>query len=171
MTATDDEHRDAAGVWDDFDRFFMSDFEAMNKRLSRMFADFMGTPGVKMYGYTMCRGPDGVPHVQEFGNTREGGALLTDRASDPLTDVTLDGEVVRAVAEIPGVAKEDIVLDGTPTSLTITVDTEKRKFSKTLAMPCEVDVSSAKATYNNGILEVALDTVRPAENRTRIDIV
>lgn len=174
MTNERDRDRNNRGIWGDFDRFFTEDFEAMNRRLDRMFEDFLNTPGVKTYGYTMYQGPDGIPHVQEFGNTRGDGSLLAGspaaRLTEPLTDVEIDGNLVRATAEIPGVEKEDIILDGTPSSLTITVDTPRRKFTKTLAMPCDVNIDSAKAEYNNGILEVTLETAKPAENKTRIKI-
>lgn len=170
MTAFDDND----DMWKDFGRLFESDFESMNRRLDRMFSDLRNTPGVKTYGYTMFQGPDGVPHVQEFGNTSANGSLLAgspaEALAEPLTDVTQDGDVVRATAEIPGVRKEDVILEGTPSSLTISVDTPKRKFSKTLAMPCDVDVDSARATCNNGILEVTLRTAKPAEEKHRISV-
>ncbi len=160
--------------WDGFDRLFASDFEAMNRRLNRMFEELQNTPGVKTYGYTMYQGPDGVPHYQEFGNTTGdrgvAGSTPFGMIAEPLTDVVEDNGVVRATAEIPGVDKKDIRLDGTPTSLTISVDTPKRKFSKTLSMPCDVDITSAKATYNNGILEVELKPIKPAEVSKHIEI-
>ncbi len=161
-------------MWNDFGRLFESGFNSMNKRLGRMFEDLANTPGMRTYGYTMYQGPDGIPHVQEFGNSSKEGGLAAaapfGMIAEPLTDVVMDGDVVRATAEIPGVNKEDIVLDGTPSSLTISVNTERKKFSKTLAMPCDVDISSAKATYNNGILEVTVNPVKPAERKTRIPV-
>jgi len=160
--------------WTAFDRFFTSDFEAMNKRLDRMFAGLTAAPGVRTYGYTMYRGPDGVPHIQEFGNSHGDQGLLAgapvEKLREPLTDVALDGGVVRATAEIPGVNKSDIQLDGSATALTITVDTPHRQFCKTLPLPCAVDPDSARAEYNNGILEVTLKAVHPAEAKKRIRI-
>ena len=78
--------------------------------------------------------------------------------------------VVRAVAEIPGVAKEDISLRCTGNMLSIKVDTPGRKFEKDLALPCEVDVDSAKAEYNNGLLEVTLNKVSPTQEGRTITI-
>lgn len=165
---------DPFGIWGDFDKFFMEDFREMNRRVDKMFNDLRESPGVRTYGYTMYQGPDGVPHVREFGNSRGDLGMLAGtpsvKMSEPLTDVTLDGNIVRATAEIPGVEKSDIILDGSPSSLTITVDTPKRKFSKTLALPCDVDISSAKAEYNNGILEVSFQTLKPADAKTRITV-
>ena len=78
--------------------------------------------------------------------------------------------MVRAVAEIPGVAKEDISLRCTGNMLSIKVDTPGRKFEKDLALPCEVDVDSAKAEYNNGLLEVTLNKVSPTQEGRTITI-
>ena len=171
MTDYDDNMKD---MWADFGRLFENDFEDMNRRLNRMFDSLKSAPGVKTYGYTMYQGPDGVPHYQEFGNTSGDRGLIGSTPfgmiAEPLTDVVEDNGVVRATAEIPGVDKKDIKLDGTANSLTISVDTPKRKFTKTLAMPCDVDIASAKATYNNGILEVELKPVKPAEITRHIEV-
>lgn len=167
-------NNDALDVWSDFDRFFADNFAQMNHRLDRMFDDFANTPGVRTYGYTMYQGPDGIPHVQEFGNSAGDQGLLAgspaERIREPLTDVTQDGNQIRATAEIPGVNKSDIELDSSPTSLTITVDTPRHKFCKTLALPCDVDPDSAKAEYNNGILEVTMTALKPAEVKKRIKV-
>jgi HSP20 family protein len=40
--------------------------------------------------------------------------------------------------------------------MSISVDTETRKFRKDLVLPINVDPDSANATYKNGVLEVAL---------------
>jgi len=39
-----------------------------------------------------------------------------------------------------------------------------------LALPCEADPKSAKAVYNNGLLEVTLDSVTAKPVGTRIDV-
>lgn len=142
-------------IWNDL----FGGFDSMNRRIEDMFSQMnMDGTDVKTYGYTMYQGPDGVPHVREFGNC---GSRLAPQAIDgvrePFTDVSLEGDVVRAVAEIPGIAKEDISLECTGSSLSIEVNTPGKQFSKTLALPCKVDVDSAKAEYNNGLLEVTMN--------------
>ena len=126
MTDYDDNMND---MWADFGRLFENDFEDMNRRLNRMFDSLKSAPGVKTYGYTMYQGPDGVPHYQEFGNTSGDRGLIGSTPfgmiAEPLTDVVEDNGVVRATAEIPGVDKKDIKLDGTANSLTISVDTPR----------------------------------------------
>ena len=144
----------ADDIWNDL----FGGFDRMNRRIEDMFSQMdMNGSDVKTYGYTMYQGPDGVPHVREFGNC--GSRLVpqsVDGAREPFTDVTQEGDVVRAVAEIPGVAKEDIGLECTGNSLSIEVNTPGKSFSKTLALPCKVDVDSAKSEYNTGLLKVTL---------------
>jgi HSP20 family protein len=90
--------------------------------------------------------------------------------SEPFTDVVKDGNDVIVTVELPGAKKEDIVLEGTDKALSIKVDTEYKKYSKTVALPCEVSQDSAKAEYNNGILEVRLESKGPLSNAKRIAI-
>ena len=119
----------------------------------------------------MYQGPDGVRHVKEFGNSGSRlNALSSGTERDFFTDVTEEDSVVRAVAEIPGVAKEDISLRCTGNMLSIKVDTPGRRFEKDLALPCEVDIDSAKAEYNNGLLEVTLNKVSPTQEGRTITI-
>lgn len=153
-------------IWNDF---FGDGFTKMNKIVEKVFSN-IDEPGTRTYGYTMYQGPDGIPHVKEFGNTIGEKAAIGDHAMEPLTDVAVEDSKVRAVAEIPGVSKEDIVLESTRNSLSITVDTPKRKFSKILALPCDVDPDSASAEYNNGILEVILDRIGSESEKKRISI-
>ncbi len=160
--------------WDEmFRRFGMGD---MNDRLDRMFKDFLGTdestPGAKVWGYTMYRGPDGVPHVREFG-TGMGEDVLPEKKEgvrEPFADVTHEGDELRIVVELPGVSKEDIDLHTTVRSMTVSVDTESRKYHKVLKLPAEVDADSARAEYNNGILEVLLKTANPEPAPRKINI-
>lgn len=116
--------------------------------------------GPFVYGYSMKIGPDGRPIIREFGNIKPslgvGGRppLNLQEQREPLVDVIDEAERVRVIAELPGVEKEDINLYATSRMLTISVDTPQRKYYKELELPVEVDESSAKSTYKNGILEV-----------------
>ncbi|NLU45600.1 MAG: Hsp20/alpha crystallin family protein [Euryarchaeota archaeon] len=155
-------------IWDDF---FGDDFKSLNQRIEKMFSDlsdFRG-PDVKTYGYTMYQGPDGIPHYHEFGDV-EGRQMLESGVSEPFSDVEVDGDTVRVIVEIPGTSKEDIVLNCTEKTLSVEADTARRKFSKTLALPCNVKTDSARATYNNGILEVSFDIAGKDEEKQRIEI-
>jgi Molecular chaperone (small heat shock protein) len=84
--------------------------------------------------------------------------------------VSVENDVVRIVIELPGVQKEDIQLDCTETSVTVSVDTESRKFRKAVPLQTNIDVDSAKAEYNNGILEITVNSKSKAPEGKRIDI-
>jgi HSP20 family protein len=160
-------------VSEDIWNILFREFENFNRRMDEMLSGFddLSGPDVRTYGYTMYRGPDGVAHVKEFGNAAgELGLPSADTVREPFTDVTREGDVVRVVAEVPGAKKEDIVLDATSDSLSISVDAGNKKYRKTVALPCEVDIGSAKAEYNNGILEVSFRSEDEMKSGRRIEV-
>ncbi|MGD8505478.1 MAG: Hsp20/alpha crystallin family protein, partial [Candidatus Bathyarchaeota archaeon] len=122
--------------------------------------------GPFVYGYNMTIGPDGKPKIQEFGNVKPSlkpapfgiskPRLDVREEREPLVDLMATDKEVKVIAELPGVEKEDIKLHGTEDTLTISVDTPKRKYYKELELPAKVDPKSAKTSYKNGVLEVTL---------------
>ena len=160
--------------WDDFFFDIDEDFEKMRRRMDRILENMMSRdmtmdPNPLIYGFSMRVGPDGKPRIQEFGNA---AAPQDSQQSmrEPLTDVIQEEERIRVVVELPGVEKDDIHLDAKEDSIDIEVDTPTRRFSKHLEMPCDVDPESAKATYNNGVLEVCLKRVERQNMGKRIEI-
>lgn len=154
-------------IWNDL----FGGFDSLNRRIEDMFSRMdMTGPDVKTYGYTMWQGPDGVKHVKEFGNSGSRINAIAPSGKEPFTDVSEEKDVVRAVAEIPGVQKQDIGLRCNGNILSIKVDTPGREFEKDLALPCDVDVDSAHAEYNNGLLEVTLKKTSPSTEGRKIDI-
>jgi HSP20 family protein len=123
--------------------------------------------GPFVYGYSMTLGPDGKPEVREFGNIKPRAGFGRPRIDvkdkrEPLADViSTDGEV-QVIIELPGVAKEDIKLRGTKTTMTVSVDTPNRKYYKKLELPIQVDPKTAESKYVNGVLEV---TIKKLENK------
>ncbi len=117
--------------------------------------------GPFVYGYSVTIGPDGKPQVREFGNIKPGaapGRLRIDikKEREPLVDVMTTKDEVKVIAELPGVEKKDIKLQGTENSLTISVDTPQRKYFKEVELPAKVVPDKAKSTYKNGVLEVTI---------------
>jgi HSP20 family protein len=122
--------------------------------------------GPFVYGYSMSMGPDGKPIVQEFGNVKpskkpsmfgfQQPALEPQAAREPLVDVMNEPDQVRVVAELPGVEKPEIKTSITENTLTISVDSPLRKYYKEVKLPSHVDTENPKASYNNGVLEIAL---------------
>ena len=83
-------------------------------------------------------------------------SLNVQEYREPLVDVVETDDEIKVVAELPGVEKDQIQLYATERGLTISVDTPERKYYKELELPAEVDPSTAKSKYRNGILEVVL---------------
>ncbi|MEW6675063.1 MAG: Hsp20/alpha crystallin family protein [Nitrospirota bacterium] len=90
-------------------------------------------------------------------------------------------------AELPGVEKENIDLKITENNLTIKGEVKKEEeikeedyysremsygsFTRTIALPSEVDSSKAKATFKNGILEITLpkkEEAKPKEIKVEV---
>ncbi|MBR7152931.1 MAG: Hsp20/alpha crystallin family protein [Candidatus Methanomethylophilaceae archaeon] len=146
-------------ISDDIWNRFLSGFGDFD----RFFEDVPGNG----YGYVMYRGPDGVCHRREFGNTP---SLPSQSRQDPLIDVTDEDGFVRVVAEMPGVEKEDIQLRCTGEVLSIKAEGSARRYARDVALPCGVDPDDAKAEYNNGILEVVLRKITRDSDGTRITV-
>jgi HSP20 family protein len=122
---------------DPFDDFF--------RELERMMNDVMGA--------------DGDVHIER------GGGGGPDPGTEMHVDVHETDNVVRVVADLPGVDKEAIDLQCDGTVLTIDATGEGREYRDRLTLPTRVDEHSADATYNNGVLEVTFD---PAEDASDI---
>ncbi|MEM2785216.1 MAG: archaeal heat shock protein Hsp20 [Candidatus Nitrosotenuis sp.] len=146
--------------------FFDDEFDRLFKRMSRSFMDLDDvfeeaarrggtTFGPYYYGYSMTVGPDGKPHIREYGNVRP-GLLPTADTREPLIDTIVDEkeQLLKLVAEMPGVEKKDIkvVVEGN----VVKVDAVHgdKKYHGKVPIRDKIDPDSAKATYTNGILEV-----------------
>ncbi len=146
--------------------FFDEEFDRMFQRMSRSFMDFDDvfedvkskggrTYGPFYYGYSMTVGPDGKPQIQEYGNVKP-GLLPTAETREPFIDTIIDEKenLLKLVAEVPGVEKNDIkvVVEGN----VVNVDAERgeKKYHGRVPIKRKVDPDSVKATYTNGILEV-----------------
>lgn len=144
---------------------FDDEFERLFKRMSRSFADIDDLfevaknqdngAGPYYYGYTMTVGPDGKPVVKEYGNVRP-GLLPTSDKREPLVDTIVDDKenVVKMVAEMPGVTKEDINVVVEDKTVNITAEHGEKKYQANVPIQYKVDKDSARASYQNGILEL-----------------
>lgn len=179
------------GLFGDATNLFR-DFDDMHREMNRMFDVFNDlstnapkelireyqTPdgnkvqevGPIVYGYSMTIGPDGKPHVREFGNVKAATAnanasqyfgmnkpqITAER--EPLSDITTTDKEVKVVLEMPGIKKEDIKINAYDEKVEVkTADNAQRKYHKVLDLPKSADIGTARSTYNNGILEVTFD--------------
>ena len=147
------------GFFDEFER----EIEEMNRLIDRMMRSTGSEPTV--YGFSMHVGPDGVPHVKQFGNVGQAGKGNVEELSvdgqnvrEPFTSSIIDekNNELNITAEMPGIRKEDIELNATENEVVIKADSKGRKYYKSINTPCPVVPDSAKAKYNNGVLEVTM---------------
>ena len=173
----------------DFDEMFEHMFEDMARGMPKDLMDEQKLQdgstvrrfGPFVYGYSMSMGPDGKPIVQEFGNVKpskrpgvfgmDQPALEPKATREPLVDVINESDQVRVLAELPGVEKSDIKTSIAENSLTITVDSQTRKYYKEIQLPADVDPDSSKGSYNNGVLEITLKKLKtkPKGREIKID--
>ncbi len=148
---------------DEIFRKMIRDFDEMLRK-----AEFVEKPIVR--GFSIRIGPDGKPEIREFGTKpliKEEGV----EEREPLIDTIETDDEIQVIAEMPGVNKEDIELNASETKLEIKAEGENRKYYKVVDLPEEVDPESAKARYNNGVLEVILKKKHPKkESKKRINI-
>lgn len=142
--------------WRRTDKGFFNEFEKEIERMNDMINRLMESIGKEpqIYGFSMQVGPDGIPHVERFGNVIPIGADRDVR--EPFTSSIIDekNHELNITAEMPGISKEDIELNATEKEIIIKAETSARKYYKFIPSPSPVDPDSANAKYNNGVLEV-----------------
>ncbi|MEM2376484.1 MAG: archaeal heat shock protein Hsp20 [Sulfolobales archaeon] len=147
-------------IFDLFDEL-MREFE---KEFEDMFRSFNVDEGGErflrpyVYGFRITVGPDGKPKVEEFGNVkRVGSRPKIAEEIEPLVDIIEEEEIIKVVAEMPGVEKEKVKVRATEDTLTIQGSDTNKKYYKEVRLPAKVKPETAKAVYRNGVLEVTLE--------------
>ncbi len=136
--------------------------------------------GPIVYGYSMTVGPDGRPRVMEFGNIKsrggKGGIGIQQQISaerEPLSDVNITDKEVKVVLEMPGINKEDIKINAFDGAVEVIANSNsQRKYQKTIDLPDDADIETARSTYYNGILEIVFDkkkNVKPKGKEIKIE--
>jgi len=152
-------------MFDDLDREFSQEAEEMLNRMFRTIRQGDAQPltsnlPYSYYGYQINVGPDGKPHVREFGNVRPTRRGLVEQTEirKPLVDTNFNEKENTYVitAEMPGVSKEDIKVSISQQTVTIRADRGGKKYLTEIPLDVELDDASAKATYTNGIVELKI---------------
>lgn len=162
--------------WDDiFDEFFGRSFSFFDEIVERMFKDIdeffktasRGEMKPFVRGFSIRIGPDGKPEIKEFGNRPDIISKEGIEERKPLIDVMEGDEEVNIIVEMPGVNKEDIDVNASETTVEIKAEGETRKYYERAELPCEVIPDSAKARYNNGVLEIIFKKKYPRKGDTK----
>lgn len=108
--------------------------------------------------------------IERMMNEMTGTGGRDDRtgfATETHVDIHDEGDVIRLVADLPGVEKESIELTCDGEVLTISAASSRREYDERVRLPTRVDEHSADASFNNGVLVVTFDKV---EDSAAIDI-
>jgi len=130
------------------ENFDASDPEAFRKKM-----------GPLTWGWNMSIDPDGKPVFKEFGNVKPSlkGAPIATKDREPLVDVFIEDKVVRVVAELPGVAKNEVNVKTTDSKIIISATGPDRNYSCERELSVKINPKTAVAKYRNGILELTVE--------------
>jgi HSP20 family protein len=152
-------------LFDDFDREFATAEEMLNRRFKSVReGDAQSFKGdfPYYYGCQITVGTDGQPQIKEFGNVLPtmSGLVEKNGIRNPLVDTNFNEKENTYVitAEMPGVTKEDINVSISEKTVTIRSEHGDIKYLSEIPLDVELDDTSARATYTNGILELKIKT-------------
>lgn len=166
--------------WGFRDRFFEQidrEFSDAEDMLNRMFktvtesgnADSQTQP--YFYGYQITVGPEGKPHIREFGNVRPSQKGLVEQSAirEPLVDSSINEKesILVITAEMPGITKEDVKVTMEEGLVTIHAEKGTKKYHTELPVDNELDADSTKASYINGVLELKIQFKKPIKSKSK----
>lgn len=162
--------------------FFDNEIDRIFKRMSNPFFQ-MGdifeefpVDGSKSYsfGYTMTVGPDGRVVVKRLGDTARPELHPSfDDVREPIVDTIVDEkeEIVKLVAEMPGVEKKDVkILVEANKIVDISAEHDTKKYHIRVPLKHKVVEDSAKASYRNGILQLVFKLVDNKPTSTKVEV-
>ena len=128
--------------------------------------------GPLTWGWNMSIGPDGKPIFKEFGNVKPSikGSPVASKDREPLVDVFIEDKVVRVVAELPGVAKDDINVKTTESRIIIHAEGQDRNYSCERELSVKIKPKSASAKYKNGVLELTVERKEPVSTESGFEV-
>jgi HSP20 family protein len=91
---------------------------------------------------------------------------------EPMIDVVTTDKEVKVTVEMPGVSKDKIKIDAYDSTVEVKSEDPQRKYHKTIDLPLEADLETAKSKHNNGILEITFDKkkeTKPKGKQIKID--
>ena len=108
-----------------------------------------------VYGFSVKAGPHGMPTVEPFGNVRKTAqGPVVEEERQPLVDIFDEKDHVLVIIELPGVEEAQIHTEVMGDILTISAAGRSHKYAREVLLPEEVDASTIKSKYRNGILEI-----------------
>lgn len=166
MSEFDEWLRRTRKLFEEMDRMFeeliRESFEPIESRRRSL--------GPYYYGFSLTIGPDGVPKVREWGNIRPGIRPYISEAVEPFADIIEEEDVIRVIVDIPGVEREDINVEAAETEVRISAERGERKYHKVVKLPARVRPETAKASYKNGVLTIAIEKAEKSKKTTGVRV-
>ena len=113
-----------------------------------------------------------MPYMGQIPLLPSGEGMTLERHRQPFIDIVETDKEIVATAEMPGLNKEDIDINLTNNVLEISTETkheeEKKEkdyiyrerksgsYYRAITLPSSIDSNNAKASYNNGVLEIKM---------------
>jgi HSP20 family protein len=172
MAVTRSERRGKSDI-DDIFSMFDAEFEEMRERMDQLMGSmlagqFSTDEESSVYGISMQIGSNGTPRMKEFGNVRQTEpAEETQISEEPLMDVLTEKDKVRVILALPGMQMEDISVNVAEGRLSIVADSEHRKFSKDIELPCPIRKDGMLTNFKNGVLEIKMDREPPKRRKRK----
>ena len=88
----------------------------------------------------------------------------TGFGADAHFSVYEEDDQLRVVGDLPGVEKEEIEIKCDGKRVTVLAATDHREYEERVELPMRVDEHSARATFNNGVLEITLERADGSKN-------
>jgi HSP20 family protein len=167
--------------FDEMRREMEREFEDIEKRIPKnLVREYTTREGGKVrevgplvYGYSMSVGPDGKPRVREFGNVKRsrlgfGGISRPEVTGEiePLVDVTTTDKEIKVIVEMPGISKDKIKINAYNNTVEVRSEDPQKKYHRTVEVPADTDIETAKSSYNNGILEITFKKKDQTKGKT-----
>ncbi|PSQ08702.1 Hsp20/alpha crystallin family protein [Halobacteriales archaeon QS_5_70_15] len=88
----------------------------------------------------------------------------TGFGADAHFSVYEEDDRIRVVGDLPGVEKDGIDIKCDGERVTVVAGTETREYEERVDLPTTVDEHSARATFNNGVVEITLERADGSKN-------
>ena len=118
-----------------------------------------------VYGFSVKLGVGGKDFsVEPFGNLRRdrssGQPVVEDEIREPLVDVFDEQDRLLIVAEMPGVEPEDVHVDLSDHTLTLSAERGERRYRKAIEVAPDLERGHVEVSYKNGITEISCAKTR-----------
>ena len=166
-----DDRRRFRDILDEIDRIMAEMEREIEESIRNFFKfeeerEYFNKPFI--YGFSMTLNPEGAPVIRTFGNLKPGLRGYREPISDQILDEQR-GEL-KLVVELPGVEKSDIDIQALEDSVTISAERGERKYKAEIPLRAKVDPTKAKASFQNGVLEVSFQLKEKANKGYKINI-